>query len=650
MLKGMQERGLKEKHEEQIQYAAYKQWCESEIDAKSGAVAEATEAADLLAADIGSLQTEADNLAAKIKELQSSVGKWTNDTEVAVYTRSSEKDAYTKLHQDYTESITAVTAAIGVLKDNQKSKKDASSAVSLLSTSRLVPKEAAQQVASFLSLYHSAESQVSGKDPLDEDAKLFDDEKSASVPLSSGGITEMLEKLREKFSDERREAETSEVAHVHAFQLLKQELETSIKTAGSSKDEKVQAKAKALETVATKKADLADTTATKADDQKYLADVSATCTQKAADFVKRQQLRDSESSTISQAIDALSSSSVANSEAKTRSLLQAGTALASLRSRNPAQEKVAVFLANMAKKFESNLLATAAERVMADPLANVRTLIQGLITRLQSENTEEQEHGQWCQSEMETNEKARKSRGTDSARLQTELEATGTKAAKLKSEISELTALIVQNVQSSNEAQKERLSEKSRNEATIKDAQDAQAAITSAVTVLKEFYEGTIQSPSFIQMANGKVFAGQPKIFDGDYEGQGGSSVLVLLEVVQSDYAKLETTTKANEAEAVADFERQSTEAQVLQDQQKKDVEHKTREQSEAEQLEVTLKADLESAQKELAAAEEYYEKLKDSCMASGSNAKERAARREAEIQSLKDALAAFDESRSTSA
>lgn len=40
-----------------------------------------------------------------------------------------------------------------------------------------------------------------------------------------------------------------------------------------------------------------------------------------------------------------------------------------------------------------------------------------------------------------------------------------------------------------------------------------------------------------------------------------------------------------------------------------------------------------------LTAALEYYEQLKDSCLATGSTAQERAARRAEEIQSLKEAM-----------
>ena len=52
-----------------------------------------------------------------------------------------------------------------------------------------------------------------------------------------------------------------------------------------------------------------------------------------------------------------------------------------------------------------------------------------------------------------------------------------------------------------------------------------------------------------------------------------------------------------------------------------------------------TTKKDLKGAQGELDAALAYYEKLKPSCVDAGVSYEERVARREAEIQSLQEAL-----------
>eukprot|EP00913_Durusdinium_trenchii_P013441 g12621.t1 len=118
-----------------------------------------------------------------------------------------------------------------------------------------------------------------------------------------------------------------------------------------------------------------------------------------------------------------------------------------------------------------------------------------------------------------------------------------------------------------------------------------------------------------------------------------------MLEVVQSDYSKLETTTAAQEVAAEKTFESLKSEMALLKVQQEsvfceeKDLEHKKIQKGEKEQLIVGKKADLQNADKELTAALEYYEQLKDSCLATGSTAQERAARRAEEIQSLKEAM-----------
>merc|ERR1719248_531313 len=81
--------------------------------------------------------------------------------------------------------------------------------------------------------------------------------------------------------------------------------------------------------------DLADTSATKAADEKYLGDLTATCEMKATDFESRQQLRAEEIEAIEKAIEILSGDAVSGNAAKhLPSLLQnkRSSALAQLRA------------------------------------------------------------------------------------------------------------------------------------------------------------------------------------------------------------------------------------------------------------------------------------------------------------------------------
>merc|ERR1719314_58625 len=91
-----------------------------------------------------------------------------------------------------------------------------------------------------------------------------------------------------------------------------------------------------------------------------------------------------------------------------------------------------------------------------------------------------------------------------------------------------------------------------------------------------------------------------------------------MLEVIASDFARLETETKAAEAEAQRQFDKFTSESAVNRAQNAKDVEHKTTKKTNQESALTSKKADLEGTQKELDAALAYYDKLKPSCVDAG--------------------------------
>merc|ERR1719169_414490 len=148
------------------------------------------------------------------------------------------------------------------------------------------------------------------------------------------GIIEMLEKLLDKFIDERTTLEKEEMNARHAFEMLMQDLKAQIEQATQDKDEKAATKAKKLQAKADAEGDLQDTITTRDADAKYLADLTATCEQKAADFESRQQLRAEEIEAIEKAIEIISSAAVqGNAEKHLPTLLQTKAAsLAQLRT------------------------------------------------------------------------------------------------------------------------------------------------------------------------------------------------------------------------------------------------------------------------------------------------------------------------------
>merc|ERR1712159_719948 len=157
-------------------------------------------------------------------------------------------------------------------------------------------------------------------------------------------------------------------------------------------------------------------------------------------------------------------------------------------------------------------------------------------------------------------------------------------------------------------ATKIREEEKAKNTETIKDAQEAQTAVAQALTVLKEFYAKAGEATAFVQQQ-----PEAPEIFDAPYKGMQSENggVVGMLEVIQSDFARLESETKAAEATAQKEYDNFMTESKVDKSAKSSDIEHKTAKKQDQEQALTTKKEDLEGTQKELDAALAYFDKLK---------------------------------------
>merc|ERR1712066_716222 len=196
--------------------------------------------------------------------------------------------------------------------------------------------------------------------------------------FQSHGIIEMLEKLLDKFIAERTTLEKEEMNTKHAFDMLMQDLTAQIAQAQQDRDEKAETKAKKLEAKADAESDLAETTATRDADQKYLDDLTAMCAQKAAAFASRQELRGEEIVAIQKAIEIISSAAVSgNADKYLPTFVQVQrSSLAMLRSDLSAatRSNLVSYLSVQAKKLNSRVLMALAQRVQDDPFRKVKKM------------------------------------------------------------------------------------------------------------------------------------------------------------------------------------------------------------------------------------------------------------------------------------
>jgi len=627
LMEGMLAKGKEEKHGEQVQFAAYKQFCDDTSVEKKRAIEEANEKIGMLKADIEKYTATAARLGQEIAAHDEDISVWTGDQKAATSVREIEKADYDALHKDYSESVDAIQRAVAVLKKQAHDRPQASFAqVSNLMSLNLIPAEAKKALDLFLQTSQDPEGlEVSAPE-------------AHGYEFQSHGVIEMLEKLLDKFIEERTALEKSEMNSKHAYDMLMQDLTAQIDQATQDRTEKSEIKAKKLQAKADAEGDLQDTTTTRDADQQYLNDLVATCEQKASDFESRQQLRAEELEAIAKAIEIISSGAVkGNAEEYLPSLVQQRS-LVSLRSSttSQAQANAAAFLRRRASELQSRVLSALAERASADPFVKVKKMIKDLIVRLMEEANEEAEHKGWCDTELSTNEQTRKEKTEAVETLHAEIDMLEASIAKLTEDIAELTKAVAELDAAMSEATKLRQDEKSTNTETIKDAGEAQTAVAQALTVLKEFYAKAGEATALLQQQ-----PEAPEIFDKPYQGMQSENggVVGMLEVIESDFARLESDTKASEASAQKEYDTFMTDSKVDKESKTKDIEHKTAKKQDEEQALTIKHEDLEGTQKELDAALAYFDKLKPSCVDAGVSFEDRVARRKEEVESLQEAL-----------
>merc|ERR1719191_918695 len=584
MLNDMMAKGKKEKQDEMVRFAAFKQFCESTAAEKAKNIATAKEEIEQLSATIAKAQADVVELTKYVAGQESDISTWTADFATNNEERAKEKAEFTAAQKEYTDSISAVDRAMGMLKKGGGGSKIAQllqsgSLLSLLqSGDRAQVTRVLQKIDPAKALLQEAEDEGIALDQPNPQAAAYEG--------SSGGIIDLVEKLGEKFTEELRALEKAEFNAKSAFAMMQKDLEGQIAGAKMEKGMKTTTKAKTLEAEAEAKGDLADTEASKAEDEKFATDLDTECKTKSFDFEQRQIVRQGEIDAIGKAIEIMSGDAVAGANAYT--LIQKRTSLAQLRSSttSPVQEAVSNFLQQQAEKTGSKLLALVAQKAVSDPFVKVRKMIKEMIMKLVEEAEADATHKGFCDAEMSTNKQTRDTKTATSEELTADIEELTADISKLASEITELGSELAALDAAVEQATTDRFAEKDKNTATISDAKAGAAAVAQALAVLKEFYEKAavpVEQPapqqgpiaydnralqilktasggaSFVQVSaqsNGKGrVPGAPEMESGSYTGMENGGVLGLMEVCQSDFEKLLAETEAAEADSAKVFD-----------------------------------------------------------------------------------------------
>lgn len=616
MLNDMSAKGRAEKNNEEVEFAKFKTWCEDVQSDKTKDIAEAAAQIEQLEADIAKAESDAQVLGTEIADMQAEVNTWQADQASASALRDKEHTDYLAAHTDYSESVDAIERAIAALKRREA---DVPQSLLQVQNSNAIPPRAKAAIESFLAL-------TTAQTP---DANAYE--------FQSGGVVAMLEKLLHKFQDERFTLEKQEMNNNANFDLLSQKLHANIEDGEDTVSKKSAAKAGRLEDAAAAKGDLESTSTTKAQDEKTLSDTLTECASKSQEFEKNQVTRSDEVKAIDQATKILASPAVTGNAAKHLPTLVQTVSLFQLRSSGSGlgQTKAAVYLQARAKALGSRYLALVAARASADPFNKVKKMIKDLIVKLMEEANAEADHKGFCDTELATNKQTRENKAAEADELTAGVDSRTAERERLAREITELSDALLEIKKQQAEATAMREEEKARNAATVADAKEGQNAVEQALKVLKDFYSNAAD-PSLLQ-GQEQISQEMKEPYQGMQAESGG--IVGFLEVILSDFARLESETSSNEDAAQSDYDKfiaDSTEDAAVK---QAEVDHKTSKKQQCEEALANLKKDLERTQEELSAALDYYEKLKPDCLDMGLSYEDRVAQRKEEVVSLQEAL-----------
>jgi len=479
------------------------------------------------------------------------------------------------------------------------------------------------------------------------------------LDFQSGGIVAMLGALKQQFEGEKNAFMASEAAAVSAHEALTKQLDVNraLAKAASAAGTKqtLDAKAKNADCSGKKSAEEVSLAA----DQATLASTIASCQKSATDFEVKMRLLSDEKKSLTKAVKILTtmtSSSLRGFLQVSSSTQRHGTVLSQLRSvvQDPVRGQIASFLVERAHSLSSPLLLDLAQRVQNDPLKKIKKLIAKLIIKLVEEANSEMDKKGLCDTELAVNKVTRDKKTKDVEELLSTIETLDVDIKTLIAKNAQLTGDIGDLDKQLAETQKTRFSDKATNDKDLKMHKADKAALEAAIAALKDFYSRSAGAAAFVQ-AEAAISAPQllgSFVQDGDQEkldaldsdtdteSEGsGAAIVALLETILSDTVKNQAQTESLEDSQLEAFKKYSHEVKKSKTVKNNEIRMQTNTLTGKKSDAQEARADLLSTQESLTKALKYYEKLRPSCIDTGSSYAVRVGRRKDEIKSLQSAM-----------
>jgi chromosome segregation ATPase len=616
MMADLQAKIIGEGEDCQKTYEEFSEWCEDrskdlgfEIKTGKSEVADLTATIDKEVANAQALDTKIDVLSGDIATDEA-------DLKAATEIRDKEAADFAAEEKELSTVIDMLQRAIAVLEKELggASLMQVKSATSLADALAVMVK--ASSINSMDAAGITAFMQSSSSDD-DDDMGAPD---AAVYESHSGGIIDTLNGLLEKGETQLNTATATETTNKNNFDQLKQSLTDEIKFANKDMDDSKKGLAESNEIKAAAEGDLEVTTKALNEDVNALGGLHMDCMTKAQDFEAETTSRGEELKALAMAKKAVVENT-AGAGGQTYSFMQISSSLG-LRQTEAVQ-----YIKDLAKKQHAPALAQLASRIASamklssgdDVFAKIKGMIGDMIEKLEQEAAEAAELKEWCDKEIAESTAKKEDITATFEKLSTKLDTATARSEKLKEEVATLQKELADLAKLTAEMDKIRSEEKASFEKNHPEMEQGLKGVKLALKILNEYYAKAGKS-------------------HGSSDGAGGG-IVGMLEVIESDFTKGITEMVAGEQMAADTYEKETKENAVEKTTKEQDVKYKTKEFTGLDKTIGELTSERTGVEDELNAVNDYLASLDKKCTYKVESYAERKARREAEINGLKEAL-----------
>merc|ERR1719486_1476642 len=341
------------------------------------------------------------------------------------------------------------------------------------------------------------------------------------------------------------------------------------------------------------------------------------CSMKAKEWATRQKDAAGELAAIAKAKEVL--------ESGVKVFLQVSSKAKVHNNNDEKRERVTAILKKI--KDRSYFFAQLRSEAKEGPFGKVKGLIEDMIARLEKEAAEEADAKAFCDKETSESKAKQAELTAKSDKYGVRIEKATATIADLKEQIKTIQASLAEMDAKQAEATGIRTKEHDEYMKASKDYKDSAEAVANAISVLQEYYS----SGSFSQLKVKEA----PEL--GGAKTDIADTIMGMLEVAESDFTSL--LAEASEREAQSSYDKLTKQNALTKAANEEEVKGKEGKVKSEETALLNYKEDYATTGKELDSVLAYLDKLKPQCETKVMTYAERVAKREAEIEGLKEAL-----------